>query len=72
MEVRHEGGIVTMYAHLARAFVKRGEIVTARQVIGRAGCTGSCTGTHLHFQAWRHGRLIDPLELLGRHAFRGL
>jgi murein DD-endopeptidase MepM/ murein hydrolase activator NlpD len=72
VKVRHEGGIVTMYAHLARAFVKRREIVTARQVIGRAGCTDSCTGTHLHFQAWRHRKLIDPLELLGRRAFRGL
>jgi murein DD-endopeptidase MepM/ murein hydrolase activator NlpD len=69
VKVRHEGGIVTMYAHLARAFVKRGEIVTARQIIGRAGCTGFCTGTHLHFQVWRRGELIDPLELLGRHAF---
>jgi murein DD-endopeptidase MepM/ murein hydrolase activator NlpD len=72
VKVRHESGIVTMYAHLARAFVKRGEAVTARQIIGRAGCTGSCTGTHLHFQAWRRGKLIDPLELLGRRAFRGL
>jgi murein DD-endopeptidase MepM/ murein hydrolase activator NlpD len=58
-----------MYAHLARALVERGEVVTARQIIGRAGCTGSCTGTHLHFQAWRHRKLIDPLELLGRRAF---
>jgi murein DD-endopeptidase MepM/ murein hydrolase activator NlpD len=58
-----------MYAHLARDFVKRGEIVTARQIIGRAGCTGSCTGTHLHFQAWRDGKLTDPLELLGRDVF---
>ncbi len=72
VKVRHEGGIVTMYAHLARAFVERGDVVTARQIIGRAGCTGSCTGTHLHFQAWRLGKLIDPLDLLGRHAFDGL
>ncbi len=71
VKVRHEGGIVTMYAHLARSFVKPGEVVTAREIIGRAGCTGSCTGTHLHFQAWRHGKLIDPLELLGRRAFAG-
>jgi murein DD-endopeptidase MepM/ murein hydrolase activator NlpD len=72
VKVRHEGGIVTMYAHLARAFVTRGETVTARQIIGRAGCTGSCSGTHLHFQAWRRGKLIDPLDLLGRNAFKGI
>jgi len=69
IKIRHERQIVTMYAHLERALVKRGERVTAGQLIGKAGCTGSCTGTHLHFQAWRHGKLIDPLELLGRHAF---
>jgi len=69
VKIRHEGGIVTMYAHLARSFVERGETVTARQIIARAGCTGSCTGTHLHFQAWRNGKLIDPLGLLGRKAF---
>ena len=72
VKIRHPRGIVTMYAHLSRAFVKRGEIVTARQIIGRAGCTGSCSGTHLHFQAWRRGTLIDPLDLLGHNAFRGI
>ena len=72
VKVRHASRIVTMYAHLARAFVKKGETVTARQIIGRAGCTGFCTGTHLHFQVWRRGHVIDPLILLGRHAFDGL
>jgi murein DD-endopeptidase MepM/ murein hydrolase activator NlpD len=72
VKVRRKGGIVTMYAHLARALVEKGETVTARQIIGRAGCTGYCTGTHLHFQVWRHGKLIDPLDLLGRHAFDGI
>jgi murein DD-endopeptidase MepM/ murein hydrolase activator NlpD len=72
VKVRHEGRIVTMYAHLSRAFVKKGETVTARQIIGRAGCTGYCTGTHLHFQVWRRGHVIDPLVLLGRHAFDAL
>jgi murein DD-endopeptidase MepM/ murein hydrolase activator NlpD len=69
VKIRHDHGIVTMYAHLARAFVEKGDVVTAREIIARAGCTGSCTGTHLHFQAWRRGKLIDPLTLLGRHAF---
>ena len=72
VKIRHAGGTVTMYAHLSRVFVKRGQIVTARQIIGRAGCTGSCSGTHLHFQAWRRGTLIDPLDLLGHNAFRGI
>jgi murein DD-endopeptidase MepM/ murein hydrolase activator NlpD len=54
-----------MYAHLARAFVTRGDSVTRGELIGRAGCTGSCTGVHLHFQVWLRGRLVDPLRFLG-------
>ena len=65
VKVRHANGIVTMYAHLARSFVRSGERVAKGQLIGRAGCTGSCTGVHLHFQVWVEGRLTDPLRFLG-------
>jgi murein DD-endopeptidase MepM/ murein hydrolase activator NlpD len=65
IKIRHADGIVTMYAHLARAFVERGERVSEGQLIGRAGCTGSCTGVHLHFQVWVHGKLTNPLRFLG-------
>lgn len=69
VKIRHERRIVTMYAHLERALVKRGERVTAGQLIGKAGCTGSCTGIHLHFQMWDDGRLVDPLDYLSRRDF---
>ena len=65
VKIRHERGIVTMYAHLARAIVQEGDRVALGQLIGRAGCTGSCTGTHLHFQVWVEGKLTDPLRFLG-------
>lgn len=65
VKIRHKGGIVTMYAHLAQAFVKRGDRVAEGQLIGRAGCTGSCTGVHLHFQVWADGKLTNPLRFLG-------
>lgn len=65
VKLRHERGIVTMYAHLARAFVRAGERVAEGQLIGRAGCTGSCTGVHLHLQVWVDGKLTDPLRFLG-------
>jgi murein DD-endopeptidase MepM/ murein hydrolase activator NlpD len=66
VKIRHKGGIVTMYAHLARAFVRRGDRVAEGELIGRAGCTGSCTGVHLHFQVWADGKLTDPLRFLGK------
>ena len=65
IKLQHAGGIVTMYAHLARAFVRRGDRVAEGQLIGRAGCTGSCTGVHLHFNVWVNGKLTDPLRFLG-------
>ena len=65
IKLRHERGIVTMYAHLARSLVKRGDRVAEGQLIGRAGCTGSCYGIHLHFQVWVNGKLTNPLRFLG-------
>jgi murein DD-endopeptidase MepM/ murein hydrolase activator NlpD len=65
VKIRHRYGIVTMYAHLARAFVDKGDRVAEGQLIARAGCTGSCTGVHLHFQVWVDGKLTDPLRFLG-------
>ena len=65
IKVRHDGGIVTMYAHLAKAHVRPGDRVAEGQLIAKAGCTGSCTGVHLHFQVWANGKLTDPQRYLG-------
>jgi murein DD-endopeptidase MepM/ murein hydrolase activator NlpD len=65
VKLRHEGGIVSMYAHLAKALVRPGDRVAEGQLIGRAGCTGSCTGVHLHFQVWVDRKLTDPQRFLG-------
>ncbi|HLM92799.1 MAG TPA: M23 family metallopeptidase [Gaiellaceae bacterium] len=65
IKVRHVDGVVTMYAHLAKALVRRGERVAEGQLIAKAGCTGSCTGVHLHFQVWVNGKLTDPQRFLG-------
>jgi murein DD-endopeptidase MepM/ murein hydrolase activator NlpD len=54
------GGYTTLYAHLSRAWVHPGELVTAGQALGVAGCTGYCTGTHLHFEVRLHGRAVSP------------
>ncbi|MDQ3823388.1 MAG: M23 family metallopeptidase [Actinomycetota bacterium] len=54
----------TLYAHLAQATVRVGQLVLAGQRLGLAGCTGSCTGTHLHFELRRDGVAIDPFTLL--------
>lgn len=69
VRIRHEDGFESLYAHLAQSRVKRGDVVTGGQLIARAGCTGSCTGVHLHFELRKRGKLVDPLGYLGRKAF---
>src|SRR5438552_3064781 len=55
------GGFTTIYAHLARPLARVGALVARGETIGIAGCTGWCTGTHLHFELRDHGRAMDPI-----------
>jgi murein DD-endopeptidase MepM/ murein hydrolase activator NlpD len=64
VKIRHRPGFVTMYAHLSSARVRVGELVTRGEWIAAAGCTGSCTGPHLHFEVHLRGRPVDPLPYL--------
>lgn len=59
--VRSGRGLTELYGHLARIAVHAGERVTAGEHIATAGCTGSCTGTHLHFEVRRRGTTLSPL-----------
>jgi murein DD-endopeptidase MepM/ murein hydrolase activator NlpD len=59
------GGYSLLYAHLSVAQVVPGQWLEAGERIGQAGCTGSCTGTHLHFELRKNGVPIDPFPYLG-------
>lgn len=62
--IRHPLGFRTLYAHLSKVRVRRGQRVGRGQWIGNAGCTGRCFGTHLHFEIHRRGRPLNPLRFL--------
>jgi murein DD-endopeptidase MepM/ murein hydrolase activator NlpD len=65
------GGYSNLYAHLSRYRVQVGEEVYADQPIAVAGCTGWCTGTHLHFELRLHGRPVNPMQIpLGPNSAR--
>lgn len=64
VEVSHGGGMKTRYAHLRRygPGIRRGVNVKKGQTIGYVGCSGLCTGPHLHFEMWQDNRYVDPLK----------
>jgi murein DD-endopeptidase MepM/ murein hydrolase activator NlpD len=65
VEVDVGTGFVTLYAHLQSWSVRVGDYVLQGDPLGVAGCTGWCTGTHLHFEVRLDGRAIDPSPLIG-------
>jgi murein DD-endopeptidase MepM/ murein hydrolase activator NlpD len=62
--IDHGNGFRTLYAHMSSVFVVTGQTVSRGNAIGKMGCTGRCTGTHLHFEVIRNGVYLDPLSVL--------
>jgi murein DD-endopeptidase MepM/ murein hydrolase activator NlpD len=71
VEIDHGFGITTRYAHLSRLTVSEGERVSRGEHIGDMGCTGRCTGTHLHYEVRRNGDPVNPMTFItaGRDVF---
>ncbi len=60
----HGLGITTLYAHLSRMTVHRGDLVKKGQLIGKVGATGRVTGPHLHWALKFHEARVDPYSLV--------
>jgi murein DD-endopeptidase MepM/ murein hydrolase activator NlpD len=63
VRVRHPNGYETLYGHLSRIDVRRGQRVAQGTRIGAVGSTGLSTGPHLDYRMSRGGSFIDPLRL---------
>jgi len=63
--IDHGGGIATLYGHESRVAAPCGAEVAQGQIIGYSGCTGFCTGPHVHFEVRVNGNPVDPLGYLG-------
>lgn len=61
--VRHHSGHETVYAHLSKVSVQRGQNVSQGQTIGLVGSSGWATGPHLHFEFRVNGAQQDPLTI---------
>ncbi|OWQ90226.1 peptidase M23 [Roseateles aquatilis] len=60
IQLKHSGNRMTVYAHLSRIDVKKGQKIEQGQKIGAVGATGWATGPHLHFEFRVNGRQQDP------------
>jgi murein DD-endopeptidase MepM/ murein hydrolase activator NlpD len=63
VQVNHAGNRSTLYAHLSRVHVKKGQHVEQGQRVGAVGSTGWATGPHLHFEFRVNGQHQDPLRV---------
>ena len=62
--VQHANGLVTAYAHNSSVTVSQGQRVSQGQTVALVGCTGHCTGDHVHFEVRVGGSPVDPLGYL--------
>jgi murein DD-endopeptidase MepM/ murein hydrolase activator NlpD len=62
VSIDHGNGMTNVYNHLAGPWVVSGQYVGAGQGIGAVGCTGICTGPHVHFEIIVNGVIDNPLR----------
>lgn len=61
--IEHDKGLSTLYSHLDTIKISKG-VVDQGDIIGTVGCTGSCTGDHLHFEILKKETPLNPLDYL--------
>ena len=64
VDIDHENGLTTRYAHLSKKTVKVGDVVLKGQRIGDLGQTGRATGPHLHFEVRENSVPLNPNRFL--------
>jgi len=69
VEIDHGNGYVTRYAHNSANVAAEGMRVKAGDVIAKVGSTGRSTGSHVHFEVWLNGQVVNPKQYL--NAVRG-
>ncbi len=62
--INHGYGLNTMYAHLDKVHVKKGQAVRRHQEIAQVGDSGRTTGAHLHYEIQLNGLPVNPLRYI--------
>ena len=64
VSINHGDGFSSIYMHMTRYIVSKGQYVNAGQVIGYVGSTGISTGPHLHFGIAYKGEYVNPMKYI--------
>ena len=64
VSINHGDGFSSVYMHMTRYIVSKGQYVQAGQVIGYVGSTGISTGNHLHFGISYKGEYVNPMRYI--------
>ncbi|GLQ90862.1 M23 family metallopeptidase [Dyella flagellata] len=67
VEIDHGNGYMTRYAHNSKLLVHPGQHVRVGDEIAQAGSSGRSTGSHVHFEVWYDGRVLNPLAYVKNH-----
>jgi murein DD-endopeptidase MepM/ murein hydrolase activator NlpD len=62
--ITHAGNLESLYAHLSKISVEKGQKVFLDTVIGEVGSTGFSTGPHLHLEIRQNEKLLNPGDLV--------
>ena len=64
IDIQHADNALTRYAHASKIFVRVGQRVRQGEVIMLRGCSGHCTGPHLHFEVRIGGTPVNPMRFI--------
>jgi len=64
--IKHRFGFETLYGHLTKVLVTKGQYVDQHQLIGTVGSSGASTGNHLHYEVVKNKQKIDPIPSLNQ------
>ena len=68
IEIKHDNGYISIYQSLSEVSVKKGDVITQGQVIGKSGTNelDKDMGNHLHFELYVNGQVVDPTLYLNK------
>ena len=64
IKIVHKHGVTTLYGHLHRLKVRKGDFVTEGDIIGKMGSTGRAVGAHLHYEIKVKKKSVNPYNFI--------